>query len=170
MRITFKGVDPEQGTSSEGGESGEIVTFSIESAANTEPIETHPDFESTLAGEWDDPSTWVNGATFSPKGVFEGFAAGSPKSGVKSFLSPGLVYVRTRVIPKLASGMNLSLAGLGKRISVLPASNIRPTMPAGVDFLQISAEIEQVGEGVRIVEKWKSSGPNGWDTDIYEAA
>lgn len=169
VRITFKGVDPEQGTSSEGGESGEIVTFSIENAANAEPIETHPDFD-TFAGEWDDPSTWANGATFSPKGVFEGFAAGSPKSGVKSFLNPGLVYVRTRVIPKLASGMNLSQADLGKRVAALPASAIRPTMAAGVDFLKISAEIELVGEGVRIVEKWKSSGPNGWDTDIYEAA
>lgn len=172
VRVKFLGVDPEQsnGSGSSAGDNGELITFSIEQSTSTEPIETHPDFESTLAGEWDDPATWLNGATFSPKGVFEGFAAGSRKSGVKSFLSPGIVYVRTTVLPKIVAGVNLNQADLGKVVAELPASPIRPTMAAGINFLKISAEIETVGEGVRIVEKWKSSGPNGWDPDIYANA
>lgn len=169
VRIKFQGVDPEQSSGTNTGDNGELITFSVESSTGTEPIETHPDF-ATFAGEWDNPATWDNGATFSPKGVFEGFAAGSSKSGVKSFLSPGLIYVRTRVLPKVVSGLNLSQADLGKVVAELPASPIRPTMAAGINFLKISVEIETVGEGVRIVEKWKSSGPNGWDSDIYANA
>jgi len=80
------------------------------------------------------------------------------------------VYVRTTVLPKIVAGVNLNQADLGKVVASLPASTIRPTMAAGINFLKISAEIEMVGEGVRIVEKWKSSGPNGWDPDIYANA
>jgi len=169
VRIKFQGVDPEQSSGSNTGDNGELITFSVESSMSTEPIETHPDF-AIFAGEWDDPATWQPGAAFSPKGVFEGFAAGSRKSGVKSFLSPGLIYVRTTVLPKIVAGVNLNQADLGKVVAELPISNIRPTMAAGINYLKISADIETVGEGVRIVERWKSSGPNGWDPEIYQNA
>lgn len=178
VTVTFEGVDPEPAPSGVGpgndqeiGEEGESVTYSLEGAVDSEPIETHPDFPE-FAGKPGDPATWKNGAEFDKKtGEFLGFrplivGTPNPKAGIKSYLSPGLVYTRTRTIPdrtKLTQGINLSSLG---KISTPPPSYLLPNV-GNRTWLKSTARMETVGNGLRLHESWKLSGRAGWDADIY---
>jgi hypothetical protein len=179
VSVNFEGVDPEPSPGSNGpgmpeqatGEDGELVTYTLEGATDSEPIETHPDFPE-FAGKPADPATWKNGAEFDKKtGEFLGFrplisGAPNPKAGIKSYYSPGLVYTRVRTIPdrtKITQGINL--ASLGK-IDTPPASYLLPNVGTRT-WLKSTARMETVGNGLRLHESWKLSGRAGWDADIY---
>ena len=179
VTITFEGVDPDPSPSGTGSgaqeealsEDGESVTYSLEGAVDSEPIETHPNFPD-FAGKPGDPATWVNGAEFDKKtGEFLGFRpliAGTPnpRAGIKSYLSPGLIYTRVRTIPdrtKITQGVNLSALG---RISTPPPSYLLPNV-GNRNWLKTTARLESIGNGLRLHESWKLSGRNGWDEEIY---
>ncbi len=176
VTINYEGVDPEQNTGPGTGDNGEVVTYGLEATLETEPIETHRDFKD-FAGDHNDMTTWVNGATFDGKGKFEGFTAtvdgeANPKGGVRSYLVPGVIFTRTRVIPSIVvSAVGVSVEAVG-RIDQPPSTPFLPAIGShgGVSpWLRLGSTIEQVGDGMRIVERWKLSGVNGWDVDIYES-
>ena len=176
VTINFEGISPEQSGDGSAGENGEITTFTVEATLDTEPIETHPTFKE-WGGEWNDEATWPDGSLgFDPQGQFKGFAStledGSPnpKGGVRSYLSPGVTYVRTRTIPAVvSSAVGVSLRNVGY-ITDVPASRILPAVSSGRTWLQMGTTVEQIGDGIRITERWKLSGRNGWDTDIYSTS
>lgn len=175
ITINYKGVDPDGAadSSGSGGENsdGEIVTFSLSSSASTEPIETHPQF-SDFAGTRANPQ---NFATFEPDGLFHGFKSDpdsvvpTRKCGVRSYMVPGLIYRRTRVIPKANKNkFPVSTKNLMK-IDEPPSSPLLPATEGENRWLKVELNAEAVGEGLRVTEGWQLSGERGWDEDIYGA-
>jgi hypothetical protein len=179
ITATFEGIDPEQqdtsGTTGGGGGgiTGEITTYTLETAVDSEPIETHPDFI-TFAGKWNDENTWINGADFDKTdGRFKGFrpmldnGTANPKGRVTSYLSPGVIYTRTRLVPGVnVQTLGIRLNAVGNR-DTPPSSGILPAIASGRNWLYLGATVEQIGDGIRVVERWRLSGRNGWDEDIY---
>lgn len=169
--VTFEGIDPTPPPDAPTNENGEIVTYAVQASTDAEPIETHPSFYS-FAGKPNDKTTWINGAYFDPEGQFKGFRAPNAtgqnkKAGIRSYLSPGLVYIVTTTRSQANhSVVGIALAGLG-HIDTPPNSIVMPTVEAGRNWLKIGADVETIGDGIRITERWKLSGRGGWDTDLY---
>ncbi len=171
VRIEFQGVEPDQVDGST-GETGETTVFAIEGTMDSEPIEAHPNFK-TFAGEWDDASTWDNGAEFDLEtGAFKGFRPtvgpdANTFGGVRSFMNPGMIYSRVRTIPSvIATTVGISMTSIGN-IEAPPPSKYLPTVDSGRNWLKIGCDISRVGDGVQISERWKLSGPGGWNANIY---
>jgi hypothetical protein len=168
------------------GVSEETTKYAARGSTSTEPIETHPEF-STFAGKWYDASTWSNGAEFIKKGQkdqgkFLGFRLKEPegsgggsdssdankKAGVKSYLEGGMMFRETRTVKEDSNGNRQSagMEALGY-IDEPPEVSTFVDVPSGRDWLLVTCNIEQVGEGLKITKEWRLSGRNGWDADIY---
>jgi hypothetical protein len=174
---TFEGVDPESGSGGGTGESGsEEDPFNLQAtltaSTDTDPIESHPKFLQ-IAGTPSDPTTWLNGARFDKKtSEFLGFSPtdGAPnkKAGVKSFLSPSMIYSVTKVYPD----QEQAGPALAKRVGVIvnspPSSPVRPNPGGTRRWLRTAITAEQVGAGVKVTEQYRLSGQEGWDPDIYD--
>lgn len=178
VTIKFEGVaTPESQT-----EAGIIRKYSVQGTTGTEPIETHENF-STFGGKPPAGKKGTNdkGATFDETGAFKGFAvedvdngidyyggdANRNMAGVKSYLAPSVVYTEIRTYNGAArAALTFSLPNLGK-IDVPPSSPLLPSLDAGRDWLLVSFDAEEVGDGVQIKRSWRASGPRGWNQNIY---
>lgn len=175
--VTFEGVNPESGTGGGTGETGSEedptnFSASLASSTDTDPIESHPKFLQ-MAGTPSDPTTWVNGAKFDKKtGEFLGFsptdAAVNRKAGVRSFLTPSLVYSVTTTFPDKAQASPT----LARRVGVIAKpeeSSVLPKPGGSYNWLRIAQNAEPVGVGVKVTAQYRLSGKDGWDPDIYDA-
>jgi len=166
VTIAFEGIQSGEISYTNEPGNGDSRIFSLEGSLSTEPIETHKDFDKF--------ATPANGV-FPSKEKFERFDGGTKastdptyKKGLTSYLSPGLVYSENRVvahgtIPSRFSNMDR----LGK-IDNPPDSSVKPRLPSGMNWLLVSATVEQVGRGVRVSRSWRSSRAQGWDPDLYK--
>jgi hypothetical protein len=134
-----------------------------------------------LAGDYQDDSTWKNGAKFvqtgDDAGRFLGFMAKAPaegapeaasaKAGVRSFIDGGFIYTETKVYnSKKADTVRIDMNRLYK-IDVPPKSKILPKVSAKRNWLLVGCSVQEVGRGMRVTKRWRLSGANGWDEDIY---
>jgi len=169
VTINFEGIPT-------GEENENRKTYTLHGGTGTEPIESHTQF-GTFAGKWNDPATWVNGARFATqgedRGKFLGFVAAqgdddpNPKAGVQSYYAPTLVYSEVELRSKAnSSSIAVNMNNLGK-IDTPPNSDVLPQVSSGRDWLLTDCTVEEVGDGVRITRRWRLSGRNGWDPDIY---
>jgi len=122
----------------------------------SEPIETHPEFESSLGGTALGP---INGAIYDSDGIFKGFKQDSLFAGIKSYLVPTVTYRLTRSSSVKPSGVS----DIGQ-IST-PAVSI--SIPAGSSWLLTSRSWRRNGGIYTVSEEWLLSGKNGWDVTIY---
>lgn len=142
------------------------VRFQFIGEMMNRPIETHPNFSSTIAGTPDAPL--VHGC-FDGDGFFVGFpnnteARAAKLAGVESYLHPGLVYRATFFTAKpslfkLASAGRRTLAPIGFPAGV--------TLPSGCEWLTMAPVMEQYGIVYKISQDYKLSGPEGVNQLIY---
>ena len=163
-------------------EAGVLRKYSVQGTTGTEPIETHENFAafggSPPAGK---KGTNDKGATFDETGIFKGFAvedvdngvdyyggdATRNMAGIRSFLAPSVVYTEIRTYNGAARAtLSFSLPNLGK-IDTPPASALLPNLDPGRNWLLISFDAEEIGDGVQIKRSWRASGPRGWNANVY---
>lgn len=163
---------------------GIIRTYQLNGTTNTEPIETHPRF-AEFAGAPNPGAEGPNnkGAVFDKNGAFKGFAVAGPaptnyypdvnrdKSGVKSFLSPSVIYAEKRTFnaASIPGPGILEVANLGL-IRVPPNSSILPEPGGAFTWILITLSASESGDGLQVDRSWRLSGKNGWDVDIYTPA
>ena len=127
---------------------------------STEPIETHPDFQTaSIAGTSGSPA---NGAQYDSDGVFTGFAASSDFAGVDSYLVPTVLARHTYPDNSLPSGTLLGNIG-----TIQTPSHPDIVTPAGRTWLLSHVSYRRAGNSYEITEEFTLSGPGGWNTDIY---
>lgn len=158
---------------------------------STEPIETHPNFESYLAGN---PATPLNGAKFNADGSFDGFVEHTEvsnlkgdKYGVKSYLNAGFgitgsfyttdMYVASKLVSAMGQtswsgvfeGVNLlgGLSGLRPSWSTSSGNGGFSTKIGGLPQLLLTGiSLEFFGTLVKVSFDI-TFAVNGWDVDIY---
>lgn len=140
--------------------------YELTTSLSQEPIETHEDFITTIAGT---PAAPLNGAIFidpesykiseKTNAVFKEFSAGTVKAGVTSYVNPGAEWVETKFQRSRPSGIR----DVG---TIDEPSGPEPTV-AGRDWLAWSESYVRRGSIYQVRTAWKLSGRNGWDTDIY---
>ena len=146
--------------------------YELQGSLDQEPIESHPDFITDIAGK---PSAPLNGAVFvDPEtgqvttdddiGVFREFAATlagavNPKGGIEAFWSPGAEW---RAM-SFTTTRPTTLGDLGKIDS---PDGPNPTL-SGRNYLRWSEIYTRRGHIYQVTKTWKLSGRNGWDSDIY---
>ena len=175
VKIDFEGIPPND------NEDYVKKIYSLDGATSTEPIETHPNFKD-FARDVDEHNT-DNGARSvangEDRGQFLGFSflmgadaddeQRNPKAGIRSYLEPALVYTETRVYDAIsAQNVGVQMNALG-HIDNPPASSILPEVNEKRNWLLISCVVQEIGDGIKITRKWRLSGRNGWDPDLYSA-
>lgn len=177
-----------------GGENTKAQIVGV-STTTAQPIETHPKFPD-FAGYPDQPSTWVNNATFTKKvstedgstqfsfngfGVAkstDGFAGGvNIKAGIRQYLKP-MQNIRGTIIFLGAGASGAMAGGIGKTLSDtgfdLLINNTEVTGAlAGNYCLLTSANVETIGVpdapvATKVVYDIMVSGEDPWDADLYE--
>ncbi len=133
---------------------GDQYVEEIVNGTSSEPIETHPDFVSTIGGTPDAP---LNQAIFDKDGKFTGFPVGSDFAGVESYLVPTLIYRRTT--PTQTRPLDFSDVGKINSPGI--------TGPDGSNWLKTSKTWRRDGGVFSVTEEWTNSGPKGWDDTIY---
>jgi len=147
--------------------------------AQTQPIESHPLFES-FAGT---PDNTKNDAVYDNKGNFVKFptllANGekNPKGGVKRYYEGSLRVTEKRGIELVSVQAEADYFNIGKidipdvegllkiKLGLLDAED------EDRDYLFTSIQLDDMGNGLAMmVREWDQSGPNGWDVDIYDYA
>ena len=160
VTINYEGVPPETNDK----------VYKVTNATSTEPIDSHPDFITLIGGK---KGAKLHNAQFSEEGEFERFpileedgTTKNPKAGVKSYLLAGIVYEETWTVGSTGLFSSDILLGVGK-IQTPPYSSL---FPSGRNWLLTNCDISEKGLGYIITRKWRRSGPNLWDTDIYTQA
>lgn len=127
-----------------------VVQFS--SGANSDPIETHPQFDTlTDSGNY----------SYDDQGNFLGFTGGDLR-GVQYYLTPSSTVT--------VSVWRDSKPTIGKRIARKnqPSGTTGYVFPTDIkDWLLIDVSYRQVGSFYQLSEVWQASGPDGWNTKIY---
>lgn len=149
MRVTYRGFfgDPYrlgQDTSKD----------ELSSGLSEEPIETHPDFITVLAGTLGHE---LNDAEFNADGSFKQFKLTSKYAGVKSYKVPTVVYRSVRPT-------NFAPADVGN-VGVISSAPV--AAPSGRNWLYAGKTWSRDGGVYTVNEEWILSGPRGWDSDIY---
>jgi len=142
--------------------------YELATSLSQEPIQTHPDFESTIAGT---PAAPLNGAIFvdpdtgwqseKTNAIFKEFGAGGgAKQGVEAYLVPGAEWRETTFQTSRPSGI--------RDVGTIDTPNGSPPSVSGRDWLAWSETYIRRGGIYQVQTVWKLSGRNGWDTDIYD--
>jgi hypothetical protein len=142
--------------------------FSFSGGVTTEPIETHPDFE-TFAGTAAAP---LNGAKFdATTGEFLGFSEfttpGTTNNtnllGVENYLTPA-----TNIVVSYWQDTQPRPAKTATWSTYIPdVTEFRK--PQGVDnFLLMDESYSQVGNYYQVTRNYIGSGVKGWNKDIYD--
>jgi hypothetical protein len=152
------------------------AVISYSGAQNNEPIETHPEFITDLAGTVDSPK---NGAVFveddqDPEyGTFIKFGGGEDDTktpafrGVEYYLTPSTQITLsywTDKVPDLKDRLFIyeDLGNIPSRQFKVP--------PDVKDFLLLDTPYRQVGSFYQVTEQYLGSGPDGWNDKIYTRA
>lgn len=127
----------------------------LTSAAQTAPIETHPDFSTSIGGTAAGP---INGAVYDSNGIFQGFDSDSIFAGLRSYLIPSVTY-RLR---RSTGSKPTSVADVGK-ISTPPVN----LDTGGRNWMLMNRAWRRSGAAYELSEEWLLSGEDGWDPVIY---
>lgn len=130
-----------------------------------EPLETHPEFESTLAGT---AGSEINGATFdATTGEFLGFYDQTVKDlyGARSYIVPQPILNLSWWTYRLPD-----LSNEGKILTKLPKGVKVKTSPDVKDWLILGIPYREVGSLYQITMQLMGSGPDGWSQKIYKLA
>jgi len=129
----------------------------------SESIETHPDFATaSMAGTQGSPA---NGAIFDSDKRFTGWKADSDFAGVDSYLVPTVIAQHS-----YADNSKPSQALLGNIGSIQVPGHSDIVTPEGRDWLLSHVSYSRSGDAYEIMEEYTLSGPNGWNSDIYDYA
>ena len=142
--------------------------YELTTSLSSEPIQTHRDFSTTIAGT---PAVPENGAIFvdpdnrqtskKANAVFKEFSAGTVKAGVDSYMNPGAEWVETKFQTSRPTGIR----DVG---SIDSPAGPQPTV-AGRNWIAWSESYIRRGSIYQVRTSWKLSGRNGWDPEIYPA-
>lgn len=140
----------------------------VQATLQANPIETHPNFTSTLGGT---PGSPLNGAVFDSNGVFLGWPAGAALGlgGVRYFLVAANTY---RFTFSTTSGATVSSAvsSIGALASSVSAGGLTISQSNGFMLQNVTEQHQYVGAGVTVyiyTVCWVSTQPPGWNTNIY---
>ncbi len=142
--------------------------YELKASLSEAPIQTHPDFETTIAGT---PAATKNGAIFidreypheiseAPDAKFVGFPASSGKGGVDSYFVPAAEWVETKFQNSRPSGI--------RNIGTIDSPNGPNPSVSGRDWMAWSETYVRRGSIYQLTSAWLLSGRNGWDTEIYD--
>jgi hypothetical protein len=138
--------------------------YDLDYSTSEEPIETHKDFDTTLAGT---SKHRLHGAVFDSLGAFLGFTnfgedaeLAATWRGISSYLNPGAIWRKNYVTKTRPT----DVGQLG-RIDV-PEGN-PPSVPNGRNWLYIGLTWEQRGLTYQVRKEWRLSGRRGWNQLIY---
>jgi hypothetical protein len=156
-----------------GGGGGGGTTFpdiwSLDITTVTEPIETHPRFQSPaisddLMRRWTQwkidrigsPATWGNERITALYVRFN--------RGTTDYLSPRIVLKHQKVYSSPPAG----LAGVGYAFDKPPGCPF--DFATSVNFLSTGATCVQEGSNYRVTAEWLTSKPGGWDALLYNVS
>jgi len=144
------------------------VTFDAQSSSGSDPIDTHVDF-CTFAGSKNNPNTANSNPKFNDDGTFDKFytymqdkTTLNDFAGVKSYLAPSLIWTEKIEYNKVTFE-DLELIGTMSD----PTHDSAPTPSGDRDWLVVDVSWAPKGIGCVATIKYRMSGRNGWDTDIY---
>lgn len=146
------------------GEPPTQPVYELAVSVGEEPIETHPDFRSVLAGH---PGNKLNGAEFDAAvtGKFLGFFDSTNKLyGVKGYLDAGQITWRVTKLTRT------SISTLNKVGCIDTPVGPAPELGGSRNWLFMGATSEKRGTAYVSTYEWRASGRRGWDTDIYASA
>lgn len=144
------------------------VRVDVQAGLQANPIETHPNFVSTLGGT---PGSPLNSAIFDTTGVFLGWPAGASLNlgGVRFYLAAANTY---RFTSSTTNGSTVAsaLASVGSIASSISAGGLTVSQTNGFMLQAVTLEFEYVGSATTIYtysNVWVSTQPPGWNTAIY---
>jgi hypothetical protein len=153
-------------------EEPEEPTYELVGSLSQEPIETHPDFATVIAGT---PASPKNGAIFvdpesrkqseATNAVFKEFSNNpdpgkKTKARVDSYLEPSVEWRET----KFQRTRPNSVTSLG---NIQEPAGSPPTLSPR-DWIVWSYSYVRRGALYQVTTTWRMSGRNGWDPDIYD--
>lgn len=130
--------------------------YDLDLSTSEEPIDSHPDFITTLGGTVAAP---LNGAVFDATGIFQAFTA-TGWIGIKGYLAPGAVWRQTSV----SSGAPSDISTVGHITTPLGSP---PTVESGRTWLYTGLSYEKRGGAYTIRKEWRLSSLRGWEPTIY---
>lgn len=151
--------------------SGSAARVDVQASLSANPIETHPNFVSTLGGT---PSGPLNGAVFDTNGTFLGWPAGAADGlgGVRYYLAAGC---SIRVTGSTTSGSTVSsaVAGIGSLSTSVSAGGATFTASytfPGFMLQNVTVDWQYIGSATTIYtysQIFVQTQPPGWNTNIY---
>ncbi len=155
-------------------EKSDDTSFEFDVSLSEDPIESHPRFDAIAAKYgWDETERAF--PKFAPQAKKSGGALGaqekpqkSPLYGVESYLAVGAVFRKTYASRAIPSGVLRGIGTIVARPPNIGAFNL-PSSGSKRNWLKLAPKIRRRGNSVEVVEEWMLSGPNGWNSDIYNA-
>jgi hypothetical protein len=132
-------------------------TFELITEANEAPIETFPDFATTIG-------TSGNGAKFDANNLFLGFDKTSEFVGTTGFLTPGVVWRESGFRRTKPSAAELNEVG---HINLPTGVHTPPAVASPKNWLLRAYNYTYEGKIYRYQKEWLLSGRRGWNTTIY---
>jgi hypothetical protein len=83
----------------------------------------------------------------------------NPMFGRETYLLPGAIVRRTRVLPSVPDDV---MSRAGEIITRLPIEALKNANWGDADWLTLQARPSRFGNAVRLVEEWMKSPPGGW--------
>lgn len=148
--------------------SGSSTKVDVQASLQANPIETHPNFVSTLGGT---PGSPLNGAVFDANGTFLGWPAGASLNlgGVRYYLAASNTYRFTNCT---SSGATMAgvISAIGSVASSISAGGLTVTGTDAFMLQNVTADYQATGAGNVVytyTQVWVSTQPPGWNTAIY---
>jgi hypothetical protein len=142
----------------------------VQASLSANPIETHPNFVSSLGGS---PGSPLNGAVFDPTtGAFLGWPAGSPDNlgGVRYYLAVGNTYRFTFATASSATAAS-AISSIGVIASSITGGDLTVTSVFDAFMLQAVTLDYQSNSSANVVFTyslvWVSTPAPGWNSNIY---
>jgi hypothetical protein len=143
----------------------------VQASLSANPIETHPNFVSTLGGS---PGAELNGAVFDTNGVFLGWPAGSSLGlgGVRYYLAAGCS-IRFTTSTTSGSAVASALASIGSISSSITGGGSTFTTAytfPGFMLQNVTVDWQYLGSATTIYTYsliYVMTQPPGWNSNIY---
>ena len=143
----------------------------VQASLSANPIETHPNFVSTLGGT---PGSELNGAVFDSNGVFLGWPAGATLGlgGVRYYLAAGCS-IRFTSSTTSGSAVASALAAIGSIASSISGGGSTFTTAytfPGFMLQNVTVDWQYLGSATTIYtysQIWVMTQPPGWNSNIY---
>ena len=148
--------------------SSSAVRVDVQAGLQANPIETPPNFVSTLGGM---PGSPLNSAIFDSTGVFLGWPAGASLNlgGVRYYLAAANTYRFTQSTTN-ATTVASALGNVGSIASSISAGGLTVSQSDAFMLQSVTLDYEYVGSATTIYtysSVWVSTQPPGWNTNIY---